>query len=128
MGTHQALNAYANVTKHTSFVDKTPHKIVSLLMENAINKLIFAKNAIQRNDIATKGASISVAITIIEGLNTSLDHEQGEQIADNLANLYDYLTRTLLSANLHNDLNLLDNCIEVLATIKDGWDNIDESE
>jgi flagellar protein FliS len=78
----------------------------------------------QRGNIAEKGANISWAISIIEGMRASLDLDAGGDIARNLNDLYDYMGRRLLEANMRNDAKALDEVMSLLREIKTGWDAI----
>jgi flagellar protein FliS len=93
-------------------------------MENALEKMALAKGFMERNNVHDKGINISLALSIIEALQTSLDKEQGGEIAENLYNLYAYMLNTLLEANLQNDVHKIDEAIKVLITIKEGWDKV----
>jgi flagellar protein FliS len=79
----------------------------------------------RRGEIAQKGESIGFLITAINGLQASLDAEAGGEIAANLDGFYDYMTRTLVVANLDNDADRVDEIAELLCEIKSGWDGID---
>lgn len=78
----------------------------------------------ERKEIAKKGSHISWAISIIDGLRASLDKTNGGDIADNLDDLYDYMTRRLIRANLENNPDLLDEVISLLRSIKGAWENV----
>jgi len=78
----------------------------------------------EKNEPAKKGENISVAISILDGLRISLDKSAGGEIAQNLDDLYDYMGRVLLKANLKNDPSLLDEVAGLLNEIKSAWDAI----
>ncbi|GAB4303244.1 MAG: flagellar export chaperone FliS [Thiohalomonadaceae bacterium] len=102
----------------------TPHRLVQMLMEGALEKMAAARGHMQRGNVAEKGAHISWAISIIEGMRASLDMEAGGEIARNLNDLYGYMGHRLLEANLRNDAKALDEVIALLREIKSGWDAI----
>ena len=78
----------------------------------------------ERGEIQPKGAQIGSAISIMEGLKTSLDMEKGGEIARNLEDLYIYMERRLIEANSSNDTSLLDEVSDLLKQIKEAWDAI----
>ena len=92
-----------------------------MLIDGALEKISSAKGFMQRNEIADKGNYISWAISIIEGLRLSLDSDAGGEVAENLENLYEYMGRRLLEANLNNDEKMLDEVSDLLNTIKSAW-------
>lgn len=102
-----------------------PHKLISMLYEGAILAIGNAKKAITDNDVSAKGAAISKAIAIInEGLNASLDKKVGGELAKNLESLYEYMSMRLITANLKNDMVMLDEVAYLLSDLKSAWDGI----
>jgi flagellar protein FliS len=122
--TRNVLQQYEKVGVQSGVENVSPHRLVQLLMEGAAARIATAMGHLQRGAIAEKGRSISLAISIIEGLRSSLDREKGGQIAENLDRLYDYMTRRLLEANLKNDRAMLDEVRNLLHEIKEGWDAV----
>ena len=53
-----------------------------------------------------------------------MDTERGGDIARHLDDLYDYMERRLLHANVENDLRMLNEVSGLLGEIKGGWDAI----
>lgn len=76
----------------------------------------------ERGEIANKGQNISWAISIIEGLRTSLDKQAGGEIAENLDSLYSYMEERLFFANAENSVDILDEVTKLLKTVKTAWD------
>ena len=73
---------------------------------------------------AEKGRHISWAISIISGLQASLDKEGGGEISANLDDLYDYMVRRLGQAGATNDPAILDEITALLVEVKSAWDVI----
>jgi flagellar protein FliS len=75
--------------------------------------------------IAEKGEAISRTIDIVtNGLRASLRFSAGDELANRLAALYDYMVARLVHANLHNDLAALNEVGRLLAEIKTAWEEI----
>jgi flagellar protein FliS len=106
-------------------IASSPHRVIQMLMEAGLSRLKSAAVQMRRGEIAQKGESIGFLITAINGLQASLDAEAGGEIAANLDGFYDYMTRTLVVANLDNDADRVDEIAELLCEIKSGWDGID---
>lgn len=121
-----AVSQYARVNLRTNIESATPHRIILMLLDGAIEKIRFAGHAMKQGKIADKGANISWTISIIDGLRASLNIEQGGEIAANLDNLYEYMARTLTEANLHNDQAKLDTVEYLLKEIRAGWKGIEQ--
>ena len=79
-----------------------------------------------RGEIAAKGSQIGKAISIVDGLRMSLNPEAGA-ISQNLEDLYDYIARRLLEANLTNNADILDETAALLHEIKSAWDVLVET-
>lgn len=125
MNTTTAIKAYAKVGVESGVAAADPHKLISMLYQGALLAIANAKNSILRKDIAAKGIAISKAIAIIdEGLNASLDKNVGGELARNLSSLYEYMGVSLITANLKNDMAILDEVSRLLTDLKEAWDGI----
>ena len=125
MNAHTATNAYTKIGVESGVIGADPHKLIAMLYQGALLAIANAKNAMLRKDISTKGAAISKAMLIIdEGLKTSLDKKVGGELAHSLDQLYDYMLARLLTANLNNDAEILDEVSRLLGELKGAWDAI----
>jgi flagellar protein FliS len=69
---------------------------------------------------------LTKAICIIEsGLRLSLDKKVGGEIAENLDALYGYMSKQLITANIHNKPELIHEVIKLLTELKGAWEAID---
>jgi len=118
------ISHYKQVDNYSGVNDANPHRLVQMLLEGVLGKLAVAKGLIIRGDIANKGEIISQAMAIVGGLRSSLDMEAGGELAANLDDLYEYIERRLLLANLNNDVDIVVEVAELLSKIKSGWDAI----
>ncbi len=125
MGLSGAL-AYNKVGVTSGIEDADPHMLIQMLIDGAIEKTNKAKYFMSEKQIEKKGQQVSWAISIISGLQASLDSEKGGQIAANLDNLYEYCTRTLIEANSENSIDKLESVLGVMNNIRDGWSGIRE--
>lgn len=123
---HSAVQQYNRVGVATSVESASPHRLIQMLMAGALEKIAIAKGHMERKEIPQKGGHISWAISIIDGLRASLNLEAGGEVAQNLDDLYDYMTRRLARANIENNTDLLDEVASLLRTIKGAWDEIPE--
>jgi flagellar protein FliS len=119
-----ALNQYSQNAVQAGIESASPHRLIQMLMEGAMAKIAIAKGHMERHEIRDKGEQIGCAISIIEGLKSSLDHEKGGEIARNLEDLYIYMERRLIEANRDDDSGLLDEVTELFRQIKEAWDAI----
>lgn len=118
------IKQYKSIELKTRVDTASPHELIELLLQGARSHIATAQGNIQRNQIQEKGEHIGKALSIVEGLKSSLNHDQGGEIADNLLKLYDYIQHILLKANLKNDENLLAESNLLLAQIHQAWQGI----
>lgn len=121
----QALKEYTKIGVHTEIDGATPHRLIQMLMEGALQRISKARTSLKENNIPEKGEFISSAISIIGGLRDSLDHKAGGGIATNLDALYEYMSRRLIVANATNDDAIFSEVYGLLMEIKTAWDQIE---
>ena len=119
-----AANQYKTVDTVTGVDAATPHRLIHMVLDGALEQIAMAKGAMQRGEIKPKGYYITSACSIVLGLQGSLDMDAGGELASNLDNLYEYMVRRLMEAHLHNDQAGLDEVVSLLREIKLGWDAI----
>jgi flagellar protein FliS len=112
-------SAYAKVGLETGVVAASPHKLIVMLFDGAITAIRKAAEQMAAGDVPGKGASISQAI-----LRSSLNKEAGGDIAANLDALYEYMGVQLLTANLRNNAELLDEVRQLLQDLRASWEAI----
>lgn len=116
-----ALNAYRTVGAQSAVADSTPHQLVLMLIDGAVEKTASALGQMLHGETAEKGRLISGSISIIDSLRASLDHKVGGELAGNLDGLYDYMGRRLLEGNLRNDPDALSEVLSLLKEIREAW-------
>jgi len=124
-GTRSPAATYAQVGLESAVRSADPHRLILLLFEGASTAMSMAKLHMQNNQITERGANISKAIDIIaNGLRASLNIEEGGELAERLAALYDYIVQRLLWANMKTDVAALDECMSLLGEIHSAWAEI----
>ena len=118
------LDAYKATNIDSIVFEATPHKLIDMLFKGAKDALVQAVGAIERKDFDAKSKKISKAIEIILNLQTYLDKEKGGDVADNLNELYTFMSTTLIDANRSNDTAKLQEVVGLLETVADGWSSM----
>ncbi|CBG88761.1 flagellar export chaperone FliS [Citrobacter rodentium] len=117
--------AYAQIGVESAVMSASPHQLIEMLFDGAYSALVRARLFMQQGETVAKGEAISKAINIIDnGLKAGLDLEKGGELAANLADLYDYMVRRLLQANLRNDVQAIEEVEGLLSNIADAWKQI----
>ncbi len=104
-----------------------PKALIIMLYDGAIRFLTEAKgylNSFKTYDKANE--RILRAQDIITELMLSLDMKRGGEIADNLLNLYSYMKKSLLEANMNKQEKPIAEVIKILSELKEAWENMDE--
>ena len=124
MNASTALGAYKTAKNEVVIDDASPHRLIAMLLDGALEKVATGSGAMSRGEVALSGECIGKAISIIDNLRVSLDQQKGGQISENLASLYEYMTRRLLEANATKDTAMLDEVAGLLKEIKVAWDQV----
>jgi flagellar protein FliS len=117
-------SAYRTLSIETGVPEASPHRLIAMLFDGAVESIARARAARSRRDPAGRARAIARAVRIVdEGLKASLDPAGGE-IASNLGNLYGYIALRLSEANHSGDDSLLDEADRLLRTVRDAWEAI----
>ncbi|WP_404417384.1 flagellar export chaperone FliS [Marinospirillum sp.] len=121
---------YAQGTsREAEVMDASPYRLIQILMEALMGRLAATKGAIERGDAMAKTQAGGRAQAIITELRTSLDYEKGQDVAITLNSLYDYMGRRLVQAMAAEDPKMVEEVINLMKPVKEGWDGIkDEAE
>ncbi|WP_342323916.1 flagellar export chaperone FliS [Kosakonia sp. BYX6] len=126
MYTSQGPQAYAQVSLQSKLAGATPHQLISMLFDGAHSAILQAAIYFENGNVAKRGKMLSKAINIIDnGLRAALDHERGKGIAADLEQMYEYMSRTLLEANLRNDPEPLKHVDSLLLKLAATWKEIE---
>ena len=110
-------------TKH-EVESASPHRLIQMMMERVLAKIAIARGHMEREATSEKGRHIGDAISIISGLQASLNHKADDKLSGNFDALYDYMTRRLLEANLKDDPDILKEVSGLMRELKEAWDAI----
>lgn len=120
-----AAGAYSQVGLQTAVSAASPHQLVALLFEGYFAAIHRAKGLRRAGDLGGMGMAISHAARIVdEGLRAGLNTREGGSLAADLKDLYGYVTMRLTQANLHADEAALDECLGLIAPLRDAWQAI----
>lgn len=120
------INAYRKGNIKQDIATADPHKLTLMLMQGALDRIAYAKGAMERREFEQKSQFISRVSAIIMNLRDTLDLKLGGETAENLYALYDYMLDRLNEAHVKNSLQLLDEVTNLLTPIRDAWVQIPE--
>ncbi len=122
----EAAKEYRQLAIRHEIESASPHRLIQLMMERVLAKISIAKAHMERGAISHKGQQLSDAISIISGLQASLNHEPDARLGGNFDAVYDYMSRRLLESNLKNDRDGLNEVADLMREIKSAWDVVSE--
>ena len=115
-----SLDAYKD-NRESEILSAGPLELVEILYQAAIQSINDARRHLQSGEIRERSNAISKASAILNELAQSLNHEKGGVISQNLTELYDYMQRQLLQANMEQiEPPLVETC-KLLETLLEGW-------
>lgn len=120
----RAAQSYGSVQVVTGVAMADNVQLIQMLFDGLTESLASAKGHIMNNSIEEKSKSISRAGRIVVGLQGALDFERGGELAQNLNELYAYVTRRLFHVNAYNDLTALEEVRSLIKDIADAWKSL----
>ena len=119
-----ALSQYGKMKDATQTMYASPHQLMLMLFDGAIESMSLNIRAIQQNDLEARSKQNTRSITIINGMRECLDMQAGGELADNLYALYQYMAQELFRANFKNDSETIRNIQTMLKDIRGSWEKI----
>ncbi len=114
-----ASNAYQQY-KVNAIEAARPEELTLMLYNGAVRFMKQGQLFIDAGDIEKANNSITRAQDIILELMATLDPRY--EISGHLYNIYDYVNRKLIEANLKKDRSDIDQSIELISSIRDAWE------
>ncbi len=115
------LAAYRSVSAHGAVADVHPHALVLTLFDATLERMNAARACIEQRETRRMAGLLHSAVVLIAELRGSLDLQKGGPLAHNLSNLYEYMTRRLMHANLMSDAAAVREVIGLLEEIRGAW-------
>ncbi|HWT73658.1 MAG TPA: flagellar export chaperone FliS [Mobilitalea sp.] len=116
-----AMNAAA-AYKDSKILTASPAELTLMLYEGAIKFCNLAVIAIDKKEYEKANTNIIKAERIISELRVTLDFKY--PVAKDFDNIYEYIHRRLLDANLKKDTAILDEALGYIREIRDTWKEV----
>ena len=140
MTNNEYINAYKK-TQQSSNTETSSHEIVRTLMKelvNSMHKIVldiqddrerkvdnFLTDKAQEEKIhKNKSKNLSKSLSIIYGLQTSLDFDKALEIANNLFQLYEYCRQEIIKGFSKKIEDGIIKAIDIISQIMEGWEEI----
>ena len=136
----QYIDAYKKTEQSSNSIISS-HEIVRALMKELVNSMqkivldiqderkrkqdnFLPDKAFQEKHARHKSKNLSKSLSIIYGLQTSLDFEKALDIANNLFQLYEYCRHEIIKGFSQKIENGIIKAIDVINQIMEGWQEI----
>ena len=140
MTNNEYINAYKK-TQQSSNTETSSHEIVRTLMKELVNsmqKIVldiqddrtkkidkFTIDKAQEEKITqNKSKNLSKSLSIIYGLQTSLDFDKALEISNNLFQLYEYCRQEIIKGFSQKIEDGIIKAIDIIKQIMEGWEEI----
>ena len=120
----RALASYGDVKVTTGVAGADSVQLIQMLFDGLIESLSTARGHMERGAITEKSKALARAGRIVVGLQGALDFERGGELAQNLHELYAYMTRRILHVNASNDLEALTEVTALVRDISEAWNTL----
>lgn len=100
-----------------------PARLVLMLYDGAIRFATQGREAVEQGDFEAANRHLGRAQDIVTELAASLDFDAGE-ISVNLEQLYEFINRRLVEANVKKDTAPLGEALNLLQELRDAWAQI----
>ena len=100
----------------------SPAELTLMLYEGAIKFINVAIMGIDQKNIEKAHNNIVKATRIIEEFRNSLDFKY--PVAKDFDVVYEYILRRLVEANVHEDKEILEECLTHLRSMRDTWKEV----
>ncbi len=116
------MNTYAQQYLRNKIMTASPAELTLMLYDGAIKFCNIAVKAIEDKDMEKAHINITKAQRIIDEFKATLDHKY--EVAKDFDNIYDYVLRRLIEANMKKDKEIVEECAEHLRSLRDTWKEV----
>lgn len=117
-------NAYAQYNQN-KVMTASPAELTLMLYDGAIKFCNMAITGVENKDVQRAHTNIKKVQNIITYLRQTLDMKY--PVAQDFENIYTYLERRLIEANVKKDKEILEEVNEHLHTVRDTWKQVMQS-
>ncbi len=114
-------NAYTTYSNN-KIMTASPAQLTLMLYDGAIKFCNKAVIAIENNDYMEANTNLQKAQRIIREFRATLDFKY--PVAKDFDNVYVYIYDRLIDANIHKDLDALNEALGHLRTMRDTWEEV----
>ena len=137
---NEYINAYKKTQQSSNSVNSS-HEIIRTLMKELVNSMhkivldiqddraikadkFIIDKAQEENNTKKRSKNLSKSLSIIYGLQTSLDFDKAMEIANNLFQLYEYCRQEIIRGFSQKIEDGIVKAVDIIKQIMEGWEDI----
>lgn len=123
-GMNESYDSYRMVDLEAKAAASSPYELVLVLFDGLLDELARARGHIEYKRYQQKGRSLEKCLNILNGLSGALDYENGGEVVQGLARLYDYCLYRLSDVSVSLDVAGIDEVVRLLGILREGWEGV----
>ena len=127
MTTKKILNAYKNANRDAVVESEDPQALIMILLDELLRAMRSYTNLVDKDKSteARKNNQFTRSLTMLYGLQSCLNFEEGGEVAENLFRLYEYARVQLLNTSQTGQIDGTQVAISALTDIREAWSIMD---
>ena len=123
MATKKILNAYKNANREAVVESDDPQALIMLLLDELLRAMRGYVSGISKDDSKEmrKNDQFTRSLTMLYGLQSCLNFDEGGEIAENLFRLYEYARVQLILASQTGEIDGTQVAISSISEIREAW-------
>ena len=123
MATKKILDAYKNANREAVVESDDPQALIMLLLDELLRAMRGYVSGVSKNDSKEmwKNDRFTRSLTILYGLQSCLNFDEGGEIAENLFRLYEYARVQLLHTSQTGETDGTQVAISSISEIREAW-------
>lgn len=118
---NQVQTQVKNIYQTNQIATASPKKLLIMLYDGAIKNLRLAELSLNEKNLENVNKYLTKAQDIITEFMTTLNFEDGGEVAQNLYRLYEYMDYRLIRANIDKDIEPIKEIKKYLEELRDTW-------
>ena len=123
MATKKILDAYKNANREAVVESDDPQALIMLLLDELLRAMRCYVSGVSKNDSKEmrKSDQFTRSLTMLYGLQSCLNFDEGGEIAENLFRLYEYARVQLIHTSQTGEIDGTQVAISSITEIREAW-------
>lgn len=115
--------AYSSIDQYrkSAVNGASPLQLVVMLYDGALRFMEAGRHAMLRKEVYSQNENLTKAQRIVSELLSTLDMQQGGEVAKNLSAIYTYVYDRLVEANIEDKPELIEECTTIFSELRESW-------